>query len=181
LYVIVAAMALASACIAVQSSRHASAKLQRRADAANREWNDAARQVRQVLDLGQTQQALARHAELAATLLEKSPRSSVLADVANALPAGCWLLDIRLDSVNADGDALNVRLSGVAPGDAEIGQYVARLRQCKLLQNVKLAASDSATEQGARRRQFRISLCVGDTGAQAPPAAQPTMTASIGH
>jgi Tfp pilus assembly protein PilN len=181
LCVIVAAMAFASACIAVQISRRDVAGLQARAESADQAWNDAARQAQQVLDLRDAQRAIAQHAEQADALLEKMPRSAVLADVTNALPAGCWLEDVRLDSSDAGDDALHVQLAGLAPGDGEIGQYVARLRQTRRLQNVKLSASQAEQEQGRRLRRFRIDFSVGDTVQPATPTAQPTVTASIGH
>jgi Tfp pilus assembly protein PilN len=173
LCIVVGALAIGSTCAVMQYARHASAQLQARAMAADRAWADAAAQARAVEDLRQTEQGVTRHAELAEMLLEKTPGSAILAEVTNALPAGCWLSEFAVDS--ADGpasEAVNVRIAGYAPDDAQVGQYINRLRRSKQFNDVKLSAIGSDTQ---RVRRFSIDMCVSGSG----PAAQPTQTASI--
>jgi Tfp pilus assembly protein PilN len=178
---VVGALAIGSACIAVQSNRRAAMEMDRRAEYADRDWNNAAAQVQAVVDLRHTQDSLVGRAEQAETLLVKYPRSLVLAEVTNALLGGCWLTDFDMDSASSAGDALHVQLTGLAPGDADVGRYVDRLRDSKLLHEVKLSESHSANQQGKAFRRFRIDLRVGDLVAPEVRVVPPTMTASIGH
>jgi Tfp pilus assembly protein PilN len=62
------------------------------------QYADAGRQIEQVERLQIKQRKMARQAELSASLLEKVPRSFILAEITNALPAGVSLLDFTLDS-----------------------------------------------------------------------------------
>jgi Tfp pilus assembly protein PilN len=72
--------------------------VEKRAEEVNREYADAAKKIKQVQQMQERQRTMARQAELTAQLLEKVPRSYVLAEVTNALPAGVSLLDLTLDS-----------------------------------------------------------------------------------
>jgi Tfp pilus assembly protein PilN len=90
---------------------------------AEADYADAARRIDQVQQMQAKQQKMARQAELSASLLEKVPRSYLLADVTNCLPAGVSLLDITLDSkkrASAAPAKPNVfdRPSGPAPAKA---------------------------------------------------------------
>src|SRR5439155_22513257 len=62
------------------------------------EYADAARRIEQVQQLLSKQRTMARQAEITASLLEKVPRSNVLAEVTNALPSGVSLTDFILES-----------------------------------------------------------------------------------
>jgi Tfp pilus assembly protein PilN len=58
----------------------------------------AAKKLEQVQEMQNKQRMMAQQAELAATLLEKVPRSFVLAELTNNLPAGVSLLDFTMES-----------------------------------------------------------------------------------
>jgi Tfp pilus assembly protein PilN len=62
------------------------------------EYTEAAKRIQLVQDLQEKQKRMAQQAELAASLLEKVPRSHILADITNSLPAGVSLLDLVMDS-----------------------------------------------------------------------------------
>src|SRR5438477_10961852 len=66
--------------------------------AVEAEYTDAARRIEQVQQLLTKQRTMARQAEITASLLEKVPRSNVLAEVTNALPSGVSLTDFILES-----------------------------------------------------------------------------------
>lgn len=68
----------------------------------DRRYTDAAKRIRQATQIQQKQRTLARQAELTAALLEKVPRSNVLAAVTNALPEGASLTDMNLTSRKRD-------------------------------------------------------------------------------
>src|SRR4051812_1141130 len=61
-------------------------------------YAEAARRIDQANQMRAQQAQVVRRAELAATLLEKVPRSNLLAEFTNSLPAGVSLIDLSLDS-----------------------------------------------------------------------------------
>lgn len=73
-------------------------RVEKRAIEVDREYADAARRIQQVQQMQERQRTMARQADLTAQLLEKVPRSFLLAEITNALPAGVSLLDLHLDS-----------------------------------------------------------------------------------
>jgi Tfp pilus assembly protein PilN len=62
------------------------------------QYTVAAKKLEQVQEMQNKQHVMAQQAELAATLLEKVPRSFVLAEMTNNLPAGVSLLDFTMES-----------------------------------------------------------------------------------
>jgi Tfp pilus assembly protein PilN len=62
------------------------------------EFNEAARRLEQVKKMHDQQRKIVQHAELAASLVEKVPRSNILAELTNSLPPGTSLLDFLLES-----------------------------------------------------------------------------------
>lgn len=66
---------------------------------------DAARKIEQVKRMHEKQRAVVHHAELAASLVEKVPRSNILAEITNALPTDVSLLDLSMHSVLRQGGA----------------------------------------------------------------------------
>jgi Tfp pilus assembly protein PilN len=64
----------------------------------DQQYNEAAKRIEQVQELQEKQRTMAHQAELTASLLEKVPRSRVLAAITNGLPPGISLLDFTLDA-----------------------------------------------------------------------------------
>jgi Tfp pilus assembly protein PilN len=69
-----------------------------RAAAVDKTFTEAARSIEQVNKMKAQQQRIVHQAELAASLVERVPRSNLLAEFTNALPAGMSLLDLALES-----------------------------------------------------------------------------------
>ncbi len=67
----------------------------------------AATRIDQFKKLQQKQSTMAHQAELTASLLEKVPRSLILAKVTNALPQGSSLTDFQLSSVKRNNSPAN--------------------------------------------------------------------------
>jgi Tfp pilus assembly protein PilN len=63
-----------------------------------REYAEAARRIQQVQKMQEKQRQMAQQAELTASLLEKVPRTFLLAELTNSLPAGVSLIDFNLES-----------------------------------------------------------------------------------
>ncbi|MDP9172609.1 MAG: PilN domain-containing protein [Planctomycetota bacterium] len=66
--------------------------------AVTAQYTEAAKEITQVQQLQTKQRQMAHEAELSASLLEKVPRSTILAEITNALPPGVSLLDFVLDA-----------------------------------------------------------------------------------
>ena len=67
------------------------------------QYTSAAKRIEQVQQMQDKQRKMAQQAELTAGLLEKVPRSFILAELTNGIPEGVSLLDFRLDSVVQSG------------------------------------------------------------------------------
>jgi Tfp pilus assembly protein PilN len=65
---------------------------------ATAKYNEAAKRIDQVQQVKDKQHKLARQAELTDSLLERVPRSNLLAELTNALPAGVSLIDFAMDA-----------------------------------------------------------------------------------
>ena len=64
----------------------------------DKQFAEAAKRIEQVRQMQEKQRKMAQQAELTASLLEKVPRSFLLAEITNALPGGVSLLDVQLAS-----------------------------------------------------------------------------------
>jgi Tfp pilus assembly protein PilN len=62
------------------------------------EYTEAAKRIQLVQQLQDKQRRMAQQADLAASLLEKVPRSHMLAEITNGLPVGVSLLDFIMES-----------------------------------------------------------------------------------
>jgi len=141
-------------------------------DSVDREFAEAARRIAQVQQMQQKQRTMAHQAELTSALLEKVPRSFLLAEITNALPAGVSLTDFVLEakkkvapapaapsgaftqksSTPATPDPASVqpqqyevlmKLGGVAPNDVQVSMFITRLNASKLLRDVNLIVTES--------------------------------------
>src|SRR3954453_2206012 len=64
----------------------------------DRKYNDATEQIAAVKKMHKKQQQIVQHAELATALVERVPRSNVLATFTNSLPPGVSLLELAMES-----------------------------------------------------------------------------------
>src|SRR5688500_8482774 len=74
-------------------------------------YADAAKNIESVKQMQEKQRKMGQQAELTASLLGKVPRSFLLAEITNAMPAGVSLMDVRLES--------KVRQNTVATGKTQ--------------------------------------------------------------
>jgi len=72
--------------------------VERQHSAVESEYTDAAKRIEQVQQLLTKQRTMSRQAEITASLLEKVPRSNVLAEITNGLPSGVSLTDFVLET-----------------------------------------------------------------------------------
>src|SRR5687768_14291399 len=65
--------------------------------AIDKQYTDAAKRIQEMETMRQKQSVLARQAELAGSLIDRVPRSYMLAEVTNLLPGGVYLTDLDME------------------------------------------------------------------------------------
>ncbi len=166
------------------------------------EYNQAALRIQQVQRMQEKQKRMARQAELTASLLEKVPRSYLLAEYTNALPAGVSLLDFKLTSVMRQQPVVattkfeqnqikaapvevqpkiydvKMQLTGLAYSDVQVAQYIGKLSESQLLQQVSLKVVEEHVVDKKKLRQFQLEMTLRPN-AEVQPDTKDTRTASI--
>jgi len=163
--------------------------------AVNRQSDDAAVRIAEMDKLHAAQKQLVQHAELAATLVERVPRTNLLAELTNCLPNGTSLLEFSMESsarpaaAAANGEAkkgddrpvfdVKMRLSGIADNDVEVAQFLNRLNHTKLFKDVNLVITDSFVQDKVTLRRFQIDMMLNpDAEIRDEPA--PAKLAAVG-
>lgn len=172
------------------------------------DYNEAARRIQQVQQMQAKQRTMAYQAELTESLLEKVPRSYLMADITNSMPGGVSLLDFVLESrkivsvaaaqprtameaKRAEQEAKNkapagdpqrydvyMKITGVASSDMQVSQFITKLLKSKLLTDVNLLVSEEHLMAGEKLRKFQIEMKL-DPSAQVMPAGKQTRTAAV--
>jgi Tfp pilus assembly protein PilN len=101
--------------------------------------------IRNLENLRDQQQALARQAEVTASLLEKQvPRSSIISDVGRALPVEVVLTELTLEPTGqADSPDETIRIRGQAKADVLVADLIVQLKRSRLFFNVHRLAADA--------------------------------------
>ena len=156
-----------------------------RAASVDQQFTDAARSIDQVNKMKAQQRKIVCQAELAASLVEKVPRSNLLAEFTNALSPGTSLLDFSLESrtkVTPSGPAdrrkpaataaaaagaaqvepvkydVYLKLTGIADTDVQVAQFMSKLSESKLVTDVRLMISDVFKQNDREMRRFQIEM-----------------------
>ncbi len=79
-------------------SERATARLEEEDTDVEAKYVREAKRIEQAKEMHEKEKRMAHQAELSASLLERIPRSYVLAEITNSLPAGVSLLDLTMDS-----------------------------------------------------------------------------------
>jgi hypothetical protein len=174
-------------------------KVEKEHDEVVKEYADAATKISQQRQMQEKHQRLNAQAELTASLVEKVPRSRLLAELTNAKPAGVSFKDVSLDSKLRSGGGgggggksqfevkraameaaagaakpaaptpqaknydVTVKVTGRADNDVQVAQFMAKLNQSELVQDVNLVVSDEEVVNGTRMRQFQIEMQINPT------------------
>jgi len=120
---------------------------------------------------------------MTAELLEPVPRSVILASLTNSLPAGASLLEIKLTEQETKAPATPARtqyqaasekaaqaaetpaspsmettieITGIAPSDIEVANYISTLSESIMLRNVSLVESKEHKIDKTRFREFKL-------------------------
>jgi Tfp pilus assembly protein PilN len=168
------------------------------------QYAEAARQITQVQSLQDKQRKMAHEAELSESLLEKVPRSYILAAITNSLPSGVSLLDFTLDAKrhiivpppvtamekHLAADAANksdstpmaepivydvgIKLTGVADTDVQVSNFISHLGKSPLLRDVNLVVSDEYSMAEQKLRRFQLEMAL-DPNAEVNPGQPVTL------
>lgn len=156
-----------------------------------RQVEDAARRIEQMEELKTRKAQMMRKARLTAMLIERVPRSVVLAELINNMPPALSLVDLELDTrivrdmtpkaktamdrakdsakarLAADVEEIEVpptqvtiSLSGVAPTDVQVAQFITALNRHEMFSDVHLLVTETTTVEDQTMRKFRIELVV---------------------
>jgi len=177
-----------------------------RSATVDKQFTDAARSIDQVNKMKAQQRKIVRQAELAASLVEKVPRSNLLAEFTNALPPGTSLLDFSLESrtkvipsaapvgkkpaaaAAAPAGApqpepvkydVYLKLTGIADSDVQVAGFMSKLNESRLVHEVRLMISDTYKHGDREMRRFVIEM-LQNPGAEVKEDLKPkTSTAAV--
>ena len=152
------------------------------------QYREAGRQIEQLKELEDRKADLVRKVELSADLLERVPRSHILARLTNALPSDTSLQVLVMSTVEVEvpvpkltttkeNDApaskgrkskrpekirrqeIQFRVNGLAVTDVQVAEYIARLTADPLFEEVNLKFSEEFPyEPGVTMRRFELTF-----------------------
>jgi Tfp pilus assembly protein PilN len=194
---VLAVVVLGTIGTAFTMSERATLAVEKRHTQVEQEYADAARRIEQVNRMRAQQEQVVRRAELAASLVEKVPRSNILAEYTNSLPAGLSLLDLALESRERSPSAavavsafdqktaalrgaapppsvksydVYLKVTGIASNDVQVAQFITKLNRSKLFKEVNLVISDTFTQRTETLRRFQIEMMLNPAAEVTAPA-----------
>ncbi|WP_432800307.1 PilN domain-containing protein [Poriferisphaera sp. WC338] len=156
--------------------------------AVNQQYDDAARKLEDLEKLQAQKDEMIRKAEVTAVLVEKVPRSRLLAELTNYMPMSLSLTEMKLETkvdtpkahprtslerakqraannkkakqkiVAPPDTTVTITLIGLAPTDVEVAQFLTALNVHDLFANPELQFSEETLVNDNRMRRFRINL-----------------------
>jgi Tfp pilus assembly protein PilN len=173
-----------------QTTRH----LERQKAELDGQLTEAARPIEQFKQMQEKQQTLAKQAEITSSLLERVPRTYLLAEITNGIPGGVSLLDFNLDSKlrtapassapktafdakRAEAEAGNnsvsqarlytvtMRITGMATTDVQVAQFISKLNHSTLFRDVNLVVSEEFKQNSETLRKFSVEMTLNPDAA----------------
>lgn len=156
----------------------------------NEQFQEAARRIEQLEELQADKSLMKQRAKVAEVLIERVPRSVILAELTNRMPATLSLLEFNMDTKVIRGSTrprtaiqraaqrkqknrkklanandlqmkpteLRLILTGVAPTDLEVSQFMAMLNQHELFQDIQLLYSEGTEIHDQSMRKFKLEM-----------------------
>ncbi|MEX2671881.1 MAG: PilN domain-containing protein [Phycisphaeraceae bacterium] len=150
---------------------------------------EAAKRLEQLDELQGRREQMLRKAQVASTLLEPVPRTFLMADLINRMPPTLSLFEVELKSKllqasvtrritpksalakageEEEEDVLatvprhevTLAMTGVAPTDVQVAQYMSTLSNSHLVKDVDLVFSERTEVEEVTMRRFRIDMTV---------------------
>lgn len=189
------------------TSERSMREVEGRLDKVAKDYADAAKSIEQANKIEAQQQKIVRQADLAASLVEKVPRSNLLAEFTNRLPPGTSLLDLSLESrtksvpqaptaapaaaaprpgqpaASAPPQALEfdvyLKMTGLADTDSQVAEFMQNLYACHLVTNVQLLATEPFKHDDREMRRFQIEMQQDPKAEVSETQAAKTNTAAV--
>ncbi len=151
----------------------------------NQQFEDAAKRLEQLDELQRRKDAMIRKAQVSAALIERVPRSVLLAEMINNMPATLSLVELDLTTkilqtaprpktamekarqaqhVEAASEPevpvteAPIYMIGLAPTDVEVAQFMTALGQSPMFRDVNLVYSEEAQIDERVMRRFRVEM-----------------------
>ncbi len=146
----------------------------------NASYQEANRLIQQMQELEGSRGQMLEKAKLTAGLLERVPRSFLLATLTEAMPEGCSLATFELTSkkkttlvITKDtkeqmakqppkpaesANDVTVTVTGLAGTDVEVARFIAAVAKCELVDTVDLVYSEQKKFQDQVVREFQVVL-----------------------
>lgn len=165
-----------------------------RRDGINASYAEAARRLEQLEALQLQRNEMLRKAQVSALLLERVPRTFLLADLVNRMPEPLSLLELTVNTkvvqaprpsptktalankTAAAKDAkaapaeeplpqqiVTLSLTGVAPTDGQVAQYMSKLTESPLLSDVNMVYTEETKVGETAMRKFRFEMTLSPT------------------
>ena len=150
------------------------------------DFAEAAKRLQQLDELQERKKQMMRKAKVTAVLLERVPRSLILAELINNMPTTLSLLDLELETKAlkgqrsrattamdrarskqnmAGGDLpaieatdVSLEMTGVAPTDVQVAQFMTSLGQADLFRDINLVYSEEMNVNDRAMRKFSIEM-----------------------
>jgi Tfp pilus assembly protein PilN len=158
-----------------------------------RQYTDAAKRIQLMQTMRQKQLVLARQAELSASLIDRVPRSYMLAEITNLLPQGVYLTDLDMEMRKKSSTPVLktafekkttkvkkeptaklppppdpydtvVRIGGVAETDAQVAKVISAVKDSKIFRDVNLLISTQMDRTETNAlRRFTLEMTLNPT------------------
>lgn len=156
----------------------------------NNQYEEAARRLEQLQKLQEQRKAMIHKANVTTALVERVPRTILLAEMINHMPASLSLLELNLETkelratarprtsmdrakqkqkakmlakveeVKVPKTQMTVQLIGVAPTDVEVAKFMTSLSLHPLFADVNLQYSESTKIDDQPMRKFRVEMVI---------------------
>jgi hypothetical protein len=153
------------------------------ADEVNERIAAESRKLHHMKELNRKKRAMLEKARVTEQLLQRVPRSLILAELTNAMPKQCsWLkwelkttrqrkqtvrrrvtrLQARLMARQAAGQPqpkeVKLTIEGLSPTDLEVSSFMGAVKKCPLFENVALVSTEEHKRGEEILRRFKICL-----------------------
>lgn len=151
----------------------------------NEQYAQAAQRLQQLQELQEKKAQMIHKAHLTGSLIERVPRTLILAEVVNSMPTSLSLLDLALNSKvvkdrpvattaldkaklakNAPAAGappvpqveVSVQILGVAPTDSDVAQFMTALGNSPMFTDINLGYSQEVTMNQQTLRKFQVDM-----------------------
>jgi len=199
-------LVLTAVVAAAMHSAGTAATIRRAREEVNEDYRAAAESIRQIQQLEAVKQDVIGRARTAAALLERVPRSYLLACLTNALPEGASLTEMTLDTtairpaapkekpktkfqVRRTGDQaepavsaqpilkVSLLVTGLAQTDEQVAEFIGTMQSNALFHSVELVFSEQEAVEDDVLRRFQVTMELA--GEAEAPVVEPAALSAV--